>query len=255
MTSSNEIGIQSRFSGLSRVILFNWPLYVAALLVVVGLFVISILPSVDTLVSKIAMLILVAVLLQTFASLIASHWVYDLSPLRDWSWLAKAVGEPQRIVLVHAGYDETGGKLAKIFPSSEIQTVDFYAALERREPSIIRAQKFFPSKTVPISSSLTNWPVPNDSVDLVLVAFAAHEVRDHEKRVVLFQEMRRILAGNGHVMLVEHLRDRANFIAYGIGAFHFLSNADWVSCTEAANLLLQTQFKITPFVRVYELCR
>lgn len=255
MTSSSEIGGQSRFSGLQRVILFNWPLYVVALLVVVGLSLISFLPSVDIFVSKIATLILGAVLMQTFFSLIASHWVYDLSPLRDWSWLAKSVGQSKRIVLVHAGYDETGGKLATIFPSSEILAVDFYSALERREPSIVRAQKFFPAQVAPIANSLSNWPIPSDSVDLVLVAFAAHEVRDHDKRVVLFKEMRRILAPDGHVILVEHLRDRANFLAYGVGAFHFLANADWIRCIEGAGLLLQTQFKITPFVRVFELCR
>lgn len=255
MTLSSESGNQSRYSGLFRVILFNWPLYVVALVVVSGLFVISLLPSVNILVSRISLLILVLVLLQTFASLIASHWVYDLSPLRDWSWLTKSVGDPARIVLVHAGYDETGGKLAKIFPSSEFLTVDFYSALERREPSIVRAQKYFPSSVAPIANSLSNWPIPNDSVDLVLVAFAAHEVRDHAKRVVLFKEMRRILHGKGHVILVEHLRDRANLLAYGVGAFHFLSSTDWIRCTEEAELVMQTQFKITPFVRVFELCR
>ncbi len=255
MTLSEASDRQSRFSGLSRVILFNWPLYAVALSVVIGLLTVALLPSVDILVSRVTLLILAFVLLQTFASLIASHWVYDLSPLRDWSWLAKCVGEPQRIVLVHAGYDETGGKLARIFPSSEILTVDFYSALERREPSIVRAQKFFPSHTAPIATSLSEWPIASQSVDLVLVAFAAHEVRNHEKRVVLFKEMRRVLNGNGHVILVEHLRDTANFIAYGVGAFHFLSNTDWLKCTEGAELLMQTQFKITPFVRVFELCR
>ncbi len=255
MTLNNTTVSRSRFSGLSRVILFNWPLYAVAVLVILVLLVVAFLPSVDVVVSRVALLILVAVLLQTVGSLIASHWVYDLSALRDWSWLAKSVGDPQRIVLVHAGYDETGGVLAKIFPSSEILTVDFYSALERREPSIVRAQKYFPSQVDPIAKSLSNWPVSSDSIDLVLVAFAAHEVRDHEKRVVLFKEVRRVLNGTGHVILVEHIRDRANFLAYGVGAFHFLTNADWKKCTEAAELLLQTQFKITPFVRVFELCR
>lgn len=255
MTLNDAIGSQSRFGGLVRVVLFNWPLYVVALLVVVALLAIALLPSVNSVVSKVLILTSVSVLLQTFASLIASHWVYDLSPLRDWSWLAKSVGFPQRIVLVHAGYDETGGKLAEFFPASEILTVDFYSALERREPSIVRARKYFPSKAVPIANSLSNWPVPSDSIDLVLMAFAAHEVRDHDKRVVLFREIRRVLNDNGHVLLVEHLRDRANFVAYGIGAFHFLPSTDWTKCTEAAGLLMQTQFRITPFVRVFELCR
>ena len=255
MTSSKTINSRSRFRGLSRVVLFNWPLYVVAIVVVLGLLVVALLPNADVVISRLALLILIAVSLQTVASLVASHWVYDLSALRDWSWLAKSVGDSRRIVLVHAGYDETGGELASIFPASEILTVDFYSALERREPSIVRAQKSFPSDVVPVANSLSNWPVPSDSIDLVLVAFAAHEVRDHEKRVVLFKEIRRVLNVTGHLILVEHVRDRANFLAYGVGAFHFLPNADWIRCTEAAELLLQTQFNITPFVRVFELCR
>jgi len=255
MTSSKAISNRSHFSGLSRVISFNWPLYLAALVAVLALLVVAFLPSVGVVISRFAVILLVGVSLQTVASLIASHWVYDLSALRDWSWLKKSVGSPKRIVLVHAGYDETGGELERVFPASEILTVDFYSALERREPSIVRAQKLFPTDAVPIANTLSNWPLADHSVDLVLVAFAAHEVRDYDKRVMLFKEMRRILNSTGQVMLVEHVRDLANFLAYGVGAFHFLAGSDWIRCTEAAELHIHTQFKITPFVRVFELCR
>jgi ubiquinone/menaquinone biosynthesis C-methylase UbiE len=201
------------------------------------------------------LLIAVVVFMQTIASLIASHWVYDLSSISKWSWIAKVAGSPARILTVNAGYDETDGQMVEIFPASEILSVDFYPSLARREPSIVRAQKLFPAKTGPVATSISQWPIPDRSIDLLLVAFAAHEVRNHEDRVTLFSEMRRVLSDSGRIVLIEHVQDLANFLAYNIGALHFLKYSDWTRCSEAANLRIDNQSKITPFVRVFELCR
>jgi hypothetical protein len=64
-----------------------------------------------------------------------------------------------------------------------------------------------------------------------------------------------VLADSGRIVLIEHVQDLANFFAYNIGAFHFLKYSDWISCVKEANLRIHNQFKITPFVRVFELCR
>lgn len=255
MILSNSRTRRSRFRGLRRVIVFNWPLYAFAVILALALPMVAVLPFIEPHYSTVLSLIAVAVSMQTVASLIASHWVYDLSSISKWSWLAKVAGSPVRILTVNAGYDETDGRIFEIFPASEILSVDLYASLERKEPSIVRAQKLFPAKTEPVATSISQWTVADRSIDLLLVAFAAHEVRNHEDRVTLFSEMRRVLADSGRIVLIEHVQDLANFLAYNIGALHFLKYSDWTRCAEAANLRIDNQSKITPFVRVFELCR
>ncbi len=55
------------------------------------------------------------------------------------------------------------------------------------------------------------------------------------------------------IILVEHVRDLANFVAFGPGFLHFLSVASWRKSWEAGGFNLDASFRITPFVRVFVL--
>ena len=57
------------------------------------------------------------------------------------------------------------------------------------------------------------------------------------------------------MLLVEHVRDVANFAVFGPGAFHFLSRAEWLRVVEVAGLRVATERRVTPFVRALALER
>jgi hypothetical protein len=61
----------------------------------------------------------------------------------------------------------------------------------------------------------------------------------------------RILKPDGQIIIVEHLRDRANFLAYNIGFFHFHSRSIWLRAFSSAGLSLRQELKITPFVTAF----
>ena len=98
-------------------------------------------------------------------------------------------------------------------------------------------------------------PLADGSIDLAVLAFAAHELRDHDGRVVLFRELTRTLAGDGRLVVLEHLRDGWNLLAYGPGVFHFLSRRTWLRCFAAAGLSVVQESRVTPWVRRFELRR
>lgn len=52
---------------------------------------------------------------------------------------------------------------------------------------------------------------------------------------------------------VEDISYRWNFLAYGPGAFHFVSRRTWLSTFSSAGLKLNREANCTPFVRVFEL--
>ncbi|CAN5494608.1 hypothetical protein BH11CYA1_BH11CYA1_13050 [soil metagenome] len=254
---------RSPFEGMLRVVQFNWPLYAAASAAVLVLALLAAQPLFSGPLQFVLISIAFLVALQTLLSLLASHWVYDCSALSDWRFLREvSFGSGQqpglrkmRIITVHSGYDESSGALHQIFANAEIDTIDLFSALGAREPSIIKARKLYPPITKSLCESISDWPVADASVDLILIAFAAHELRDQQKRELLFRQASQVLKSDGRIILVEHVRDLANYIAFGAGFMHFMPLPEWLRCASAANLSIAKQYRITPLVVVLELCR
>ena len=80
---------------------------------------------------------------------------------------------------------------------------------------------------------------------------AAHELRAPGALAGALAEARRILVPAGRVVVVEHLRDGANALAFGPGVFHFYPSRRWLEVARAADLSLAVELHLTPFVRAF----
>ncbi|MFY9820954.1 MAG: methyltransferase domain-containing protein [Thermoanaerobaculia bacterium] len=238
-----------RYHGMLQILRYNRPMFaktggaaLAAILAVV------ILP----LPRPLAVLVLAGVaaaLLWSVSSLLVSHWIYDLSPLSRWDWLARLLPAPPRHwASLHAGLDETFGALARIVPTSGT-VLDFYDATEMTEPSIVRARRLSLDRSA-TPADFRALPLGDGSQDAIFLIFAAHELRRPESRHRFFLEIARTLVPGGRTVLVEHVRDGWNFLAFGPGFLHFFSHREWLRLAAAADLAVREDFRITPFVAV-----
>ena len=229
-----------------RILRFHWQKYTATLVTVAA---VPLLPPPYRAPAAVAA---IPAIFWFAASLMVSWYVYDRGPLADDHWLRRCVLHPPgRWLNLHAGLDYASPALAALFPSAEGQTLDIFDPREMTEPSIVQARRIVhapPGAPTGVWSSL---PVATASVDAAFVIFTAHELRRPESREKLFRELARVLRPGGEIVVVEHLRDWRNFLAFGPGFLHFLPKRAWRTAATAAALRIARTFTITPFVRVF----
>ena len=251
-----RIGKVSRhpFQGTWNIIRFNWPFYLlSAALVFLLLIIRGYLTGPLHLVIDI---VLVLTVLSNLVSLIVSWYVYDHSNLYSLDWLDDlSVNDTDKIMNINAGFDETSCLLADKFPGINITVCDFYDAEKHTASSIKRARAAYPPLPGTRKVSTGNISLDDESVDKIFAIMSAHEIRDREERAVFFRELSRLLAARGQIVVVEHLRDMANMFAYNAGAFHFHTRAEWLNAFRSAQLRVDREIKITPFITAFFLSK
>lgn len=184
-------------------------------------------------------------------SLLVSHWVYDRSDLMGLAWLASCLSaEPRSILNLHAGVDDSTEILAKHFPGAAIVVGDFFDPVLMDEPSIHKGRSLRRT-TTGLAIRHDDFPYPTGEFDLVVLMFAAHELRQAQARQTLLTEARRVLRSGGSLLVVEHLRNFANFSAFGPGFCHFHSRRSWLADFKFSGLEIERELAKTPFVRVW----
>lgn len=242
------------WQGMLAIARFNWPSYVAALAVLL-VSAASLLASSAFITKVISSVALAGSAYFLFGSLGISHLIYDRSDLYRWRWLDRALHGAKigRAIFCHSGFDETSSELAARLGKTEWQILDHFDETRMTEDSIRRARRLFPPTPGTLSAACDHWPVAAGSTDVVFGLLAIHELRNAPERGTWFVEAHRCLCPGGRVILVEHMRDIANFIAFGPGFWHFHSRRSWARAWESAGFRVADEFRVTPWVRVFVL--
>ncbi len=186
--------------------------------------------------------------------LIISAYVYDFSGYYDFDWLKRMNLEDSTGKLninINAGFDETSYIIKSILPLSHLQVYDFYNAKQHTEPAIVRARKV--SLVYPNTQQIKSNEIPlnDNTVDAIFLLSAIHEIRKQEERVQFLKECFRVCKPNGKVIMVEHLRDLPNFLAFTIGFTHFFSKQTWREAFLEAGFTTFKETKFTPFLSIF----
>ncbi len=247
---------RGKWQGMWTIVRFNWPFYLMALLALISAAA-GILMCNALWVKGGLGVVLFGSLYFLVVSLGVSHLVYDRSDLYRWQWLARALDgvHARRIIFCHSGFDEASQELRTRYPDAEWSVLDHYDPGLMTEASIRRARKRYPPAEETMPSAYDGWPVAAASADVVFGLLAIHELRSEAERAAWFHEAKRCLRPGGRVVLAEHTRDLANFVAFGPGFMHFHSRASWRRCWQAAGFHCTDEFTVTPWVRIFIISR
>lgn len=252
--SMSSVAIRRPYQGVLQILEFNRRSYIAAL-ACIGAAMLA-LPHLPPIGRAGVLLCTGPVLWWLVASIAVSHYVYDRFPLYHLTWLSDALArKPRRWINIHCGLDEASDALAAVFPDSDGEVLDIFDPRIMTEPSIQQARQVSRSVIAARHAHYDDLEVAAESFDTAFCIFAAHELRRPSERVRLFKQIAWVLALGGDFVLIEHLRDWRNFLAFGPGFLHFFSDRAWRNAASQAGLALRSQFSLTPFVHVYILRR
>jgi SAM-dependent methyltransferase len=245
---------RGRYEGVANIVRFNWPFFAVAgpltLAAALGALLVT------TPVSRIVLSLIAACAGGgMILSLGVSHLIYDRSELYRFSWLSRAVdgGVIRAAVFCQTGFDESSTLLTARTPQTAWTLLDHYDPVRMTEPSIQRARRRCPPAQGTLPAPFDAWPTPDASADVVLGMLAVHELRSEQERTRWFAEARRTLRTGGRVIVVEHVRDLVNALAFGPGALHFHTTTSWRRSWAVAALRQRGAFRITPWIRVFVL--
>ncbi len=236
------------FKHALRLARYNVPLYAGAALVLAGGSTIAVLAD------RLDVRILAALAAAGAAwfgsvSFLAFHAMFDRSGFLDWTWLRDELpSPPRRWVHVSAGLELTTAPMSTLFAGTEGVSLDIYDPVSMPAPAVGRARELRAAATAARPDAL---PVDSGSADAVVVVLAAHEIRDAALRARFFDEVKRILAPSGRLVLVEHLRDAVSALAFGPGFLHFLPRSEWLAQTARVGLRVERERSFSPFIRVF----
>jgi SAM-dependent methyltransferase len=186
--------------------------------------------------------------------LIVSAYVYDFSGYYRFDWLKQYIlqdGEDKLFLNINAGFDETSFILHHQYPQATLRVFDFYNPQQHTEPAIVRARKVslvYPGTQVIRTDEL---PLHDQTADVIFLLSAAHEIRKQEEKIRFLKECYRVCKPGGQVIMVEHLRDFPNFLAFSVGFTHFFSRKTWKEAFTAAGFTSMNETKFTPFMSVF----
>lgn len=242
---------RKRFQGVLNILSFNRHFYVIGLLVLVIIIISNVIFSWPTL---LFWLVITAFIYGLTMPLIISAYVYDLSRYYDFEWLNNINIEDRsdaHILNINAGFDETSYIISNRFPKSNLKVFDFYDGKRHTEPAIVRARKVslaYPNTEALIANKI---PVNDKSIDVIFLLSAIHEIRSDDEKVEFLKECHRVCKPTAKVIMVEHLRDFPNFMAFSVGFTHFFSRKVWKIVFSKAGFTSFEESKFTPFMSIF----
>lgn len=242
--------------GVCQIVRLNWPFYAAAVTILVVAETGIVMLPLRAGVRSVLYVATAPAWAWVVTSLAASWIIYDLSRLSRWEWIRETVPfHPRTWLNVHSGLDESTPAVRRLLAPSPGRVFDIFDPVEMSEPSIARARRLCRPAVDAEPVDFHCLPPTDESIDAAFLLLSAHELRSETGRASLFRELHRILTPDGRVIVAEHLRDWANFAAFGPGFLHFVSRRTWMRSFERARLVVDREFSITPFITVFVLRR
>jgi ubiquinone/menaquinone biosynthesis C-methylase UbiE len=245
-----------QYSGVVSTVLYNWPIFVGALLF--GLVALATTPFFSTPWNWILLLAGLVTFVLVINILVVSFIVYDWGAKREYERLIELgdISKANVVIDVTCGkLRGTRGMLTQL-RQGHYFVVDIYDPQKMKDAALRRVRELEPPleagrRIYRRTANPDSLPIPKNWADVVYCSFSLHELQNPQDRQAIFSEFARILKPGGKLLIAEHGRDWPNFLAFGLGVFSFYTPASWVKHIIKAGLTIQHHERWRGFVHLW----
>ena len=239
-----------RFAGTRTYILANWPRFV---LLYMGMVAALITIGVSALQGWLAFVPLgTAVCLILIYFFVVGIWEarqrYDFDGITPHHVLFDMGQIPatERFVYVDLGLQMPAIGLSRRLTTGQIIVVDVYNPQWTVSPWLVRwrAQQPHPPSDPRLAwreSSLNLLPLPDESINTVMLCHVAGEFWQEGDRLALIQEAYRILKPRGQLLLAESVRSQTNWLIQGLAGFNLPNAQYWRKLLQQAGYRVRSE--------------
>jgi SAM-dependent methyltransferase len=239
----------SNFEGTLRYVQARWPLYLfgyggGAVLVLVAVWLglrqgwLALIP-----------LALAAILILTYffaASLWSAHQLYDNTKIRDKLFDLGGFRPDEKFVYLDVGLKWLPISLSRRLTTGRILVIDLYNPNLTPGSSLVRAHR---QTTHPQSDPRLSWrdgnitllPLPDHSVPVIVLSEVISEFWQQGDRERLMEEICRILAPGGRLILAERVRTPTSILMMGLAGLRLEPGAYWQQLITRAGLRIKRE--------------
>ncbi len=259
-----------RYDGLRQHIRAHWPPYfltygaIMGTLLLIGFGLQKMLWSIVPLAMALLLLLVYflgtavwsAHLLHDDGGLVPHHELFDMGRLRSGD----------EFVYIGVGMPTVPRALAQRLTTGHVVVVDIYSPQWMRGRPLHRARAHAAKpirdtriSDLHVSDPRIKWqsgrlnllPLPNESVNTVIVSQTAVELHQRGDQVLLFKEIRRILTENGRFLLAERSRSQTNWVVMGVTAVRLPVADYWRDLLVEAGFQLQSEKELRGLITCY----
>jgi SAM-dependent methyltransferase len=239
-----------RFSGTRTYILANWPRFVLLYLAMVTALIIIGLSAMHGWLSFVPLATAVFLILIYFiaAGIWEARQRYDFDGITPHHVLFDMGQLPatERFVYVDLGLQKPAIGLSRRLTTGQVIVIDIYNPQWIISPWLVRWRTRQPH---PISDPRISWregnlsllPLPDESVNTVMLCHVAGEFWQEGDRIALLKEAYRILKPRGQLLLAESVRSQTNWLIRGLAGFDLPTADDWRKLLQQAGYRVRSE--------------
>lgn len=239
-----------RFSGTRTYLLANWPRFVLLYVGMVAALILIGLSAMRGWLSFIPMSTAVFLILVYF--LAAGIWEarqrYDLDGIAPHHVLFDMAQLPatERIAFIDLGLQRPAIGLSRRLTTGQIIVIDIYNPQWTISPWLVRWRTQQPPlpedpRLSWREGNLNLLPLPDESINTVMLCHVAGEFWQDGDRAALLQETYRILKPRGQLLLAESIRSQTNLLVHGLAAFGLPTAQYWQQMLQRSGYRIRSE--------------